>query len=37
MKKWKCTICGYASRGDAPPENCPKCGVPKEKFKEEAE
>ncbi len=29
--KWKC-ICGYIHDGDAPPEKCPKCGAPAEKF-----
>lgn len=32
MKKWLCTICGYIHEGDGPPEKCPICGVPKEKF-----
>jgi len=32
MKKWKCTVCGYIHTGDAPPEKCPVCGAPKEKF-----
>ncbi len=29
---WKCTVCGFVHEGDAPPEKCPKCGVPAEKF-----
>ncbi len=32
MKKWKCTVCGYIHKGDAPPDKCPVCGAPKEKF-----
>ena len=32
MKKWKCTICGYIHTGDEPPEKCPVCGAPKDKF-----
>ncbi|MDR0905518.1 MAG: NADH peroxidase [Oscillospiraceae bacterium] len=33
MKKWVCTVCGYVHEGDAPPETCPVCKVPAEKFK----
>lgn len=36
MKKWVCTVCGYVHEGDAPPDNCPVCKVPAEKFKEQA-
>lgn len=32
MKKWICTVCGYIHYGDTPPDMCPKCGAPKEKF-----
>ncbi len=32
MKKWKCTVCGYIHVGDEPPDPCPVCGSPKEKF-----
>lgn len=32
MKKWKCTVCGYIHEGPEPPEVCPVCGAPKEKF-----
>ena len=32
MKKWKCGGCGFIWDGDAPPEKCPKCGAPREKF-----
>ena len=34
MKKWKCSVCGYVHTGDEPPEKCPICGAPKEKFVE---
>ena len=33
VTKWICTICGYIHTGDTPPEECPLCGQPKEKFK----
>ena len=36
MKKWVCTVCGYVHEGDAPPDNCPICKAPAEKFKEQA-
>ncbi|WP_227763141.1 rubredoxin-like domain-containing protein [Zhaonella formicivorans] len=29
---WRCGVCGYVHDGDSPPEKCPKCGAPKEKF-----
>lgn len=32
MEKWKCTVCGYIHEGDTPPETCPVCKQPKEKF-----
>ena len=32
MAKWKCTVCGYIHEGDTPPEICPVCKQPKEKF-----
>jgi rubrerythrin len=32
MKKWKCTVCGYIHHGDEPPDVCPVCGSPREKF-----
>ena len=34
-KKWVCSVCGYVHEGDTPPENCPVCKVPAEKFKEQ--
>ena len=32
MAKWKCTVCGYIHEEDTPPETCPVCKQPKEKF-----
>ncbi len=29
---WKCSVCGMIVKGDTPPEKCPKCGAPAEKF-----
>ena len=29
---WKCSVCGYMHDGDTPPDVCPKCGAPAEKF-----
>nr|WP_300667380.1 FAD-dependent oxidoreductase [Desulfoluna sp.] len=37
MKKFVCTVCGYVHEGSAPPEKCPQCGAPAEKFKEVTE
>ena len=34
MKKFICTVCGYVHEGDAPPEECPICKAPADKFKE---
>jgi len=34
MKKWRCTVCGYIHYGEQPPEKCPMCGAPREKFEE---
>lgn len=37
MAKWVCPICGYVHEGDTPPESCPVCKAPGEKFnKQEA-
>ena len=30
---WRCRICGYVHRGDAPPEECPYCFFPSSTFK----
>ncbi len=32
MKTYVCPICGYVHEGEEPPEKCPQCGVPGEKF-----
>lgn len=32
MAKWKCTVCGYIYEGENPPETCPLCKQPAEKF-----
>ena len=31
--KWVCPVCGYVWEGETPPERCPQCKVPGEKFK----
>jgi rubredoxin len=30
--KWRCEVCGYVHDGEEAPDNCPKCGAPKEQF-----
>ena len=35
MKKWVCSVCGYVWEGETPPEKCPQCKVPAEKFVEQ--
>ena len=30
--KWKCGVCNFIWEGDSPPEKCPKCGAPAEKY-----
>lgn len=37
MTKWICTVCGYVHEGEAPPEKCPQCGAPKEKFEKQGD
>ena len=37
MKKWVCGVCGYVHEGDSPPDECPQCKAPKEKFTEQKE
>ena len=32
MAKWVCSVCGYVHEGDTPPETCPVCKAPAEKF-----
>jgi len=34
MKKYVCSICGYAQEGIGAPDKCPNCGAPAEKFDE---
>lgn len=34
MKKFICSVCGYAFEGNEAPEQCPHCKSPKEKFME---
>lgn len=36
MKKFVCSVCGYVHEGENPPEKCPQCSAPAEKFKEQA-
>ena len=33
MAKWICSVCGYVYEGDTPPEKCPQCKAPADKFK----
>ncbi len=37
VKKWRCTVCGYIHEGPEPPDSCPVCGAPREKFVEVVE
>jgi rubrerythrin len=32
LKIWICTVCGYHQEGEEPPEICPDCGAPRDKF-----
>lgn len=36
MKKFVCSVCGYVYEGEKPPEICPLCKAPAEKFVEQA-
>jgi len=36
MKSWRCSVCGYVHVGEQPPDKCPNCQAPKEKFGEVA-
>lgn len=29
---WKCSVCGFMHEGEEAPDQCPKCGSPKEKY-----
>lgn len=35
VKKFLCSVCGYAHEGDRAPEKCPVCGVGADKFNEQ--
>jgi rubrerythrin len=35
MKVYVCSVCGYVHKGEEPPEKCPQCGAPAEKFNEQ--
>lgn len=35
--KWVCSVCGYVHEGDTPPEKCPVCKQPADKFVKQAE
>ena len=37
MATWVCSVCGYVHEGDQPPERCPVCRVPAEKFNKQDE
>ena len=37
MKKFVCSVCGYVHEGDTPPEKCPRCKAPAEKFVEQSD
>ncbi len=32
MTKFSCSVCGYVHEGDTPPETCPQCKAPENKF-----
>ena len=34
--KWVCSVCGYVWEGEQPPEKCPQCKVPADKFVKQA-
>ena len=37
MAKFVCSVCGYVHEGNEPPEKCPVCKAPKEKFIKQVE
>ncbi len=37
MAKWVCTVCGYIHEGEQPPEICPVCKQPADKFEKVVE
>lgn len=34
MALWKCQVCNFVFEGPQPPDRCPKCGAPKEQFRQ---
>ncbi|MEM2024934.1 MAG: rubredoxin [Desulfurococcaceae archaeon] len=34
MTMWKCSVCGLVYEGPEAPEKCPRCGAPREKFRQ---
>jgi CBS domain-containing protein len=34
---WICQVCGGQSRGERPPDRCPTCGAPQDRFRQEAQ
>jgi len=34
MKKYRCSVCGYIHTGEHPPDACPVCYAPADKFEE---
>ena len=37
VKTWVCSVCGYVYKGEVPPEECPVCHAPADKFTEQDE
>ena len=37
MAKWVCNVCGYVYEGENPPEQCPICKAPADKFIKQGE
>lgn len=37
MVMWRCSSCGYLHEDEEAPEQCPKCGAPKEAFQKVGE
>lgn len=35
MAVWKCNICGETKEGRCRPQQCPKCGAPKDQMVKE--
>lgn len=34
MPLWRCQVCNLIYEGAEPPERCPKCGAPREQFRQ---